>query len=198
MPGGTCRRAREKRVDQLLPGLARACGRPFGVWRVARLYVGFDAPCPSARGRQYQGAGTRPDRSFDQPGQSPRLPQEAHHGLRRELARRAALRCALSRHRQLQGCERHARPRDGRPAVEGGRWQTASCGQDRGPGGAVRRRRVRHSSPAVTDPETAGELAARIGKLLAVPCSIKGHKVRITSSIGIALFSPEPPVPRRS
>jgi diguanylate cyclase (GGDEF)-like protein len=45
--------------------------------------------------------------------------------------------------------------------------------------------------PAVTDPETAGELAARIGKLLAVPFSIKGHKVRITSSIGIALFSPE-------
>ncbi len=45
--------------------------------------------------------------------------------------------------------------------------------------------------PAVTDPETAGELAARIGKLLAVPFTIKGHKVRITSSIGIALFSPE-------
>ena len=45
--------------------------------------------------------------------------------------------------------------------------------------------------PEVTDPETAGELAARIGKLLAVPFSIKGHKVRITSSIGIALFSPE-------
>ena len=45
--------------------------------------------------------------------------------------------------------------------------------------------------PAVTDPATAGELAARIGKLLAVPFSIKGHKVRITSSIGIALYSPE-------
>ena len=45
--------------------------------------------------------------------------------------------------------------------------------------------------PEVTDPETAEELAARIGKLLAVPFSIKGHKVRITSSIGIALFSPE-------
>jgi diguanylate cyclase len=45
--------------------------------------------------------------------------------------------------------------------------------------------------PHVTDPETAGELAARIGKLLAVPFSIKGHKVRITSSIGIALLSPE-------
>ena len=38
---------------------------------------------------------------------------------------------------------------------------------------------------------TAGELAARIGKLLAAPFSIKGHKVRITSSIGIAMFSPE-------
>jgi diguanylate cyclase (GGDEF)-like protein len=45
--------------------------------------------------------------------------------------------------------------------------------------------------PHVTDPQTAGELAARIGKLLAVPFSIKGHKVRITSSIGIAQFSPE-------
>jgi diguanylate cyclase (GGDEF)-like protein len=45
--------------------------------------------------------------------------------------------------------------------------------------------------PEVTDPETAGELAARIGKLLAVSFSIKGHKVRITSSIGIAQFSPD-------
>ena len=45
--------------------------------------------------------------------------------------------------------------------------------------------------PEVTDPETAGELAARIGKLLAAPFSIKGHKVRITSSIGIAMFSPD-------
>jgi diguanylate cyclase (GGDEF)-like protein len=45
--------------------------------------------------------------------------------------------------------------------------------------------------PEVTDPETAGELAARIGKLLAVPFSIKGHKVRITSSIGIVRFSPD-------
>jgi diguanylate cyclase (GGDEF)-like protein len=45
--------------------------------------------------------------------------------------------------------------------------------------------------PGVTDPTMAGELAARIGKLLAVPFSIKGHKVRITSSIGIAVYSPE-------
>jgi diguanylate cyclase (GGDEF)-like protein len=45
--------------------------------------------------------------------------------------------------------------------------------------------------PGVTDLETAGELAARIGKLLAIPFSIKGHKVRITSSIGIARFSPD-------
>jgi len=45
--------------------------------------------------------------------------------------------------------------------------------------------------PEVTHQETAGELAARIGRLLAAPFSIKGHKVRITSSIGIALFSPE-------
>src|SRR3990170_4998491 len=43
----------------------------------------------------------------------------------------------------------------------------------------------------VTDPATAGELATRIGKLLAAPFSIKGHKVRITSSIGIALYSPD-------
>jgi len=49
--------------------------------------------------------------------------------------------------------------------------------------------------PGVTDLETAGELAARIGKLLAVPFSIKGHKVRITSSIGIARFSPDIPSP---
>ncbi len=41
----------------------------------------------------------------------------------------------------------------------------------------------------VTDPAAAGDLAARIGKLLAAPFSIKGHKVRITSSIGIALYS---------
>jgi diguanylate cyclase (GGDEF)-like protein len=45
--------------------------------------------------------------------------------------------------------------------------------------------------PGVTDPETAEELAERIGKLLAVPFTIKGHKVRITSSTGIAMFSPE-------
>ncbi len=45
--------------------------------------------------------------------------------------------------------------------------------------------------PKVTEPETAGELAARIGKLLAAPFSIKGHKLRITSSIGIVLYSPD-------
>lgn len=45
--------------------------------------------------------------------------------------------------------------------------------------------------PEVTDPETAGDLAGRIGKLLSVPFNIKGHKVRITSSIGIAMFSPD-------
>jgi len=43
----------------------------------------------------------------------------------------------------------------------------------------------------VTDPTTAGTLAAEIGKLLAAPFKIKGHKVRITSSIGIALYSPD-------
>jgi diguanylate cyclase (GGDEF)-like protein len=45
------------------------------------------------------------------------------------------------------------------------------------------------------DPTAAGELAARIGRLLAAPFSIKGHKVRITSSIGIALYSPDVPGP---
>jgi diguanylate cyclase (GGDEF)-like protein len=45
--------------------------------------------------------------------------------------------------------------------------------------------------PDVTDPATAGELAARIGKLLAAPFNIQGHKLRITSSIGIALYSSE-------
>jgi diguanylate cyclase len=43
--------------------------------------------------------------------------------------------------------------------------------------------------PDVTEPAQAGELAVRLGKLLAAPFSIKGHKVRITSSIGIALYS---------
>jgi diguanylate cyclase (GGDEF)-like protein len=43
----------------------------------------------------------------------------------------------------------------------------------------------------VTDPTAAGTLAAEIGKLLAAPFKIKGHKVRITSSIGIALYSPD-------
>ena len=43
--------------------------------------------------------------------------------------------------------------------------------------------------PEVTDATVAGELAARIGKLLAVPFSINAHKVRITSSIGIAVYS---------
>jgi diguanylate cyclase (GGDEF)-like protein len=45
--------------------------------------------------------------------------------------------------------------------------------------------------PKVTDPAATGELAERIGKLLAAPFSIEGHKVRITSSIGIALYSPD-------
>ncbi len=45
--------------------------------------------------------------------------------------------------------------------------------------------------PEVTEPETAAELAARIGRVLGAPFSIKGHKLRITSSIGIAMFSPE-------
>ena len=43
----------------------------------------------------------------------------------------------------------------------------------------------------VSDPATAEDLAARIARHLAAPFSIKGHKIRITSSIGIALYSPE-------
>jgi diguanylate cyclase len=45
--------------------------------------------------------------------------------------------------------------------------------------------------PNVTDRATVGDLAARIGKLLAAPFNIKGHKLCITSSIGIALYSSE-------
>ncbi len=43
----------------------------------------------------------------------------------------------------------------------------------------------------VTDPAIAGAMAERIGELLAEPFMIGGHKLRITSSIGIALFTPE-------
>jgi diguanylate cyclase (GGDEF)-like protein len=43
--------------------------------------------------------------------------------------------------------------------------------------------------PNVTDPAQAGELASKIGKLLAAPFNIKDHKVRITSSTGIAVYS---------
>jgi diguanylate cyclase len=43
----------------------------------------------------------------------------------------------------------------------------------------------------VADPTTASALAGRIGNALAAPFSINGHKVRITSSIGIALYSPD-------
>ena len=43
----------------------------------------------------------------------------------------------------------------------------------------------------VTDPTMAGVLAAKIGKLLATPFTIEGHQVRITSSIGIVLFTPD-------
>ena len=42
-----------------------------------------------------------------------------------------------------------------------------------------------------TDPTVAGTLAARLGEVLAEPFSIKSHKVRITSSIGIVLYSPD-------
>jgi predicted signal transduction protein with EAL and GGDEF domain len=43
----------------------------------------------------------------------------------------------------------------------------------------------------VANPETAGAAAARIRKALAQPFVIENNRVRITSSIGIALFSPE-------
>ena len=49
--------------------------------------------------------------------------------------------------------------------------------------------------PNVTDPAQAGELAAKIGELLAAPFNIKGHKVRITSSIGIAVYSADVTTP---
>ena len=41
------------------------------------------------------------------------------------------------------------------------------------------------------DEFAAEDLAARIGRHLSAPFSIKGHKIRITSSIGIALYSPD-------
>jgi hypothetical protein len=43
----------------------------------------------------------------------------------------------------------------------------------------------------VADPDAAGALAARIRKSLAQPFVIENNRVRVTSSIGIALFSPE-------
>ena len=49
----------------------------------------------------------------------------------------------------------------------------------------------------VTDPAEIEEFATRIGKLLAAPFSIKGHKVRITSSIGMSSIRPRSPGPRR-
>ncbi len=45
--------------------------------------------------------------------------------------------------------------------------------------------------PGVTDPTAAGALAAKIVERLGEPFSLRGHKLRITSSIGIALFSSE-------
>ena len=41
----------------------------------------------------------------------------------------------------------------------------------------------------VTDATDAGALAARIGEILAEPFMIDGHKIAVTSSIGIAMFS---------
>ena len=46
-------------------------------------------------------------------------------------------------------------------------------------------------STGVSDPTEVGTLAEEIGKRLAAPFNIKDHKVRITSSIGIALYSPD-------
>ena len=43
----------------------------------------------------------------------------------------------------------------------------------------------------MADPDAAGALAARIRKSLAQPFVIENNRVRVTSSIGIALFSPE-------
>ena len=43
----------------------------------------------------------------------------------------------------------------------------------------------------VTDPNAVGALAAGVVKRLGEPFSIEGHKLRITSSIGIALYSSE-------
>lgn len=43
----------------------------------------------------------------------------------------------------------------------------------------------------VTDPTEAGTLAARVGASLAEPFMIDGHKISVTSSTGIALFSRE-------
>ena len=43
----------------------------------------------------------------------------------------------------------------------------------------------------VTDPAMAGALATTIGKELAKSFDVDGHQVRITSSIGISLFTPE-------
>jgi diguanylate cyclase (GGDEF)-like protein len=41
----------------------------------------------------------------------------------------------------------------------------------------------------VSDPADAGALAARIGEVLGHPFMIDGHKISVTSSIGIAMFS---------
>ncbi len=44
---------------------------------------------------------------------------------------------------------------------------------------------------SANDPTEAGALAARVGEALAQPFVIEGHKLSVTSSIGIALFSRE-------
>ena len=47
----------------------------------------------------------------------------------------------------------------------------------------------------ISDPTEAGTLAARIGEVLAKPFVIDGHKISVTSSVGIALFSRDIPRP---
>ncbi len=112
-------------------------------WCSARcldLYVGLAAPCASAGIGQQQDPRARADRPSHQPRQSPRLHEAADHGVQCELARRSALRRALSRHRRLQGRERHARTCHGRPSAQGGGGAPQGCRGAPGPRGAVRGR----------------------------------------------------------
>ncbi len=186
-PGGVrAERARAAHLRPLQP--PRPAGAGAGDAHDARRLRAHRARVPRrARARRNAPAGAHRRSHLD--AQPPRLPAPHARRDRRQPGERHERGAAAVRPRPLQGAQRHARARRRRPAaVPGGRAPAlACCARATRPRGWAGTSSASCCATRATR-RARSSVADKILAAIAEPFPIKGVNLRVTASIGIALF----------